>query len=169
MLVVPGIGHSVLGADPSGCSQLAVRNWILTGAVPPAACPRPKPIVTVVPAYPAAAVKVETVAQTLQVVAKTLREAQAVWLMTDGLSGSSAAVPGLAGGNLRGAPSGFTLTRYSLQAGVTVSGALRIPKGGLPLSFQGTVTVGGRLAATGILGLKGTSLKGTLGGRAVGR
>jgi hypothetical protein len=42
-------------------------------------------------------------------------------------------------------------------------------KSGLPLAFQGTLTVGGAAAAPGLLGLSGGSLRGTLAGRVVGR
>ena len=38
----------------------------------------------------------------------------------------------------------------------------------LPLTFEGTVTVGGTAASPGILGLSHNSLRGTLGGRLVG-
>jgi len=53
---------------------------------------------------------------------------------------------------------------------VTLSGKIRLTSSTtLPFGFQGTLTVGGRSAATGILGLNGTSLRGTLGGRIVGK
>ena len=48
VLVVPGVGHSVLGADASGCSQRAVRSWMLGGAVP-ATCARPAAFVAARP------------------------------------------------------------------------------------------------------------------------
>ena len=49
-----------------------------------------------------------------------------------------------------------------------LSGKLRIGKTGLPLAFEGAVTVGGPAASAGVLGLSGSSLRGTLGGRLVG-
>ena len=48
------------------------------------------------------------------------------------------------------------------------SGTVRVAKSGLPFVFQGTVTVGGPAASAGVLGLSGTSLRGSLGGRIVG-
>ena len=78
-------------------------------------------------------------------------------------------VPGTYGGKLSSVQREFTLTRYSIAPGVTVTGKLRLTSTKLPLGFQGTVTVGGRAAATGILGLSGASVRGTLGGRLVGR
>ena len=41
-------------------------------------------------------------------------------------------------------------------------------KFGPPIRFQGTVTVGGPFAANGLLGVAGSSVRGTLGGRVVG-
>ena len=50
-----------------------------------------------------------------------------------------------------------------------LSGKLKLTSTSLPLRFEGTLTVSGPAASTGLLGLKGTSLRGTLGGRVVGR
>jgi len=63
----------------------------------------------------------------------------------------------------------ITLTRYAIAPGVTLTGTLRLTSTNLPLGFQGTLTVGGRSAATGILGVNGSSVRGTLGGRIVGK
>ena len=59
--------------------------------------------------------------------------------------------------------------RYSIAPGVELSGTLRVTGFGPPFTFEGAVTVGGRLAAPGVLGLttRGT-LAGTLGGQLVG-
>ena len=62
----------------------------------------------------------------------------------------------------------FTLVRYSLAKGVTVSGTIDVKNDPLPLSFRGLVTVAGPAASAGIVGLTATSLRGTLGGKAVG-
>src|SRR5581483_8106697 len=53
LLVVPGVGHSTVTADPSGCAADAVRTWVLGGAVP-TTCPQTKPLVAPVPTLPAA-------------------------------------------------------------------------------------------------------------------
>ena len=76
VLVVPGVGHSVLGVDTSGCSQRAVRDWIL-GAAVPATCARPAAYIPVAPAYPAAPTRAVTAAQTLAIATKTIKDAQA--------------------------------------------------------------------------------------------
>lgn len=168
VLVVPAIGHSVLGADPSGCSQAATRSWMLGGPVP-ATCDRPTPIVPDASAYPAPLRKAAGPRATLAIVGATIRDSEAIWLMTAGLSADSTPVPGIFGGRIVPLSArSFRLVNYSVESGVSVSGTLAFTKLGLPLAFGGTLTVGGKLAARGIVGLSGSSLKGTLGGRIVG-
>jgi hypothetical protein len=82
---------------------------------------------------------------------------------------SSAAIPGVWSGRLGPGQRDFTLSKYAVARGVQVSGKIRLTTTSLPLRFEGTLTVTGTAAATGLLGLKGTSLRGTLGGRIVGR
>jgi hypothetical protein len=79
------------------------------------------------------------------------------------------AVPGVFSGKLAAGRREFRLTRYAISPGVTVSGTLRVTSTDLPFKFQGTLTVAGPSAAGGILGLNGTSLRGSLGGKIVGR
>jgi len=97
-----------------------------------------------------------------------VREAEAAWyLATNG--GSSGTVAGIYSGHLAstGART-FKLVGYSIAPGVSVSGSLRLTTFGPPLAFQGLLTVGGRSAAPGSLGLVADSLRGTLGGKRVG-
>ena len=78
-------------------------------------------------------------------------------------------VAGLYGGKVEVVgQNGLKLTRYSIAPGIEVSGTVEIAKSGFPLTFAGFVTVTGKRAATGILGLNGSSLSGTLGGVLVG-
>ena len=165
LLVVPGIGHSTVTADPSGCVIQAVRLW-MNGGSPPSQCPRPTAIVPTIPALPAGkAPKSPWGAQaTYSIVSKTVAEAEAAWLMAQG-----PAVPGVFSGKLAAGRREFRLTRYAISPGVTVSGTLRVTSTDLPFKFQGTLTVAGPSAAGGILGLNGTSLRGSLGGKIVGR
>jgi pimeloyl-ACP methyl ester carboxylesterase len=173
LLVVPGVGHSVLGADASGCSQGAVRQWILTNAVDVAQCPRPKAFVAPVSAFPALGLahpkRPAAPAATLAIASKTLQDAEAIWMMTDGSSGPPVAIDGPYGGALVAtALESFRLENYSIRPGVTVSGKITITSFGPPVGFQGIVTVSGPAASGGVLGLKGHTLRGTLGGRKVG-
>jgi pimeloyl-ACP methyl ester carboxylesterase len=164
LLVVPGIGHSVVTADPSGCAANAVRAWFQTGVVPAPQCPRGKPIVRTVSSLPAARTpaKLSPLA-TYAIASKTLREAQAAWLMA-----TDSPVAGIYSGKLVPGQRGFMLTRYAIGRGVELSGTLRLVSTDLPLSFEGTVKVSGAAASPGILGLSRSSLKGTLGGRLLG-
>jgi pimeloyl-ACP methyl ester carboxylesterase len=164
LLLVPGVGHSVTTADPSGCAANAVRAWFQTGAVPAPRCPRGQPFVRALSPLPAAKtpVKLGPLA-TYAIALKTIREAQAAWLMA-----SDSPVAGIYSGKLAPGRHGFTLTRYAIARGVELSGTFRLVSTDLPVSFQGTVKVGGASASTGILGLSRNSLKGTLGGRLVG-
>jgi pimeloyl-ACP methyl ester carboxylesterase len=164
LLVVPGVGHSTVTADPSACAANAVRAWFQTGAVPAPQCPRGKPIVRTISSLPAARTPAKlTPRATYAIAVKTVREAQAAWLMA-----SDSPVAGIYAGKLVPGRRGFTLTRYAIAGGVELSGTFRLVNTDLPFGFQGTVKVGGTSAATGILGLSGNSLKGSLGGRLVG-
>jgi pimeloyl-ACP methyl ester carboxylesterase len=165
LLVVPGVGHSTVTADPSGCAVQSVRTWMNGGPIP-AQCPRSAPFLAPIPALPSAAVPKagRSALATYSIAAKTISEAEAAWLMA-----SEPVIPGVFGGKLATQQRQLTLTRYSVAPGVTLSGRLRLTSTRLPLRFQGTVTVAGASAANGILGLDGTSLRGTLGGRIVGK
>ncbi len=170
VLVVPGVGHSTVTADPSFCAPLAVRDWMLGKTV--ADCPRSKPFLEPAPAFaPVLSTKpqpVKTASQTLAAVSATVREAQAMWLMNFG-SGEGGGVAGLYGGSLTVTSEGaFRLVRYSIAPGVEVSGRLRVTGFGPPLQFEGVVTVGGTGGAHGVLGVTGSRIGGTLDGQIVG-
>ncbi len=165
LLVVPGVGHDTVDADFSGCAFQAVRTWMLGGALP-AQCARSAPLLRPIPALPAPTVRKTpwNPQATYSIASKTIAEAESSWLLA-----SSANVPGIYGGKLSAGRREFTLTRYAIAPGVTLTGKIKLTSTTLPLGFQGTLTVGGRAAATGILGLNGKSLRGTLGGRLVGK
>jgi pimeloyl-ACP methyl ester carboxylesterase len=165
LLVVPGVGHDPVDADFSACALQGVHTW-MTGGTPPAECPRSAPLLRPIPALPASTVSKTRLspAATYSIASKTIAEAEASWL-----GASSDAVPGIYGGSLSPSQRELTLTRYSIAPGVTLSGKLRLKSTNFPFGFQGTVTVGGPSAATGILGVNGTSVRGTLGGRIVGK
>ena len=166
LIVVNGVGHSVLGADPSFCAARAVRSWMLGGAFSDQ-CARPAPFLAPISAYPAAKrTKVASPRETLAIALKTVREAEAVWLMA---VGNGDQVAGLYGGKVVGTGDReFTLVRYSIAPGIELSGRIRFTEFGPPLEFDGVVSVGGKLASSGLLGLSNGSLAGTLGGVLVG-
>jgi pimeloyl-ACP methyl ester carboxylesterase len=169
LIVVPGVGHSVLTADISGCSQNALRAWILGTLVAPprAMCPHVPNLAKIVGAYPKRPAT-QTAAATLAAVKKTLREAQSTWLQV--VFSAAPFVPrGLYGGKLVSARQGlaFTLTRYSDAPGVLVSGKVTFSTVGPPVVFTGRVRVSGSGAVAGTLRISKNTLTGTLGGHRV--
>jgi pimeloyl-ACP methyl ester carboxylesterase len=166
LLVLNGVGHSVLGADPSFCSARATRAWMLNQGF--ADCPRPAPFVEILSAYPPAKrTKVATPRETLAAVLKTVKEAEALWFMAVG--GEGDVVPGLYSGAIVGSEGlEFRLVRYSITPGIEVTGRIRFTDFGPPLQFDGVLEVTGKYASTGLLGLSGGRLAGTLGGVLVG-
>jgi pimeloyl-ACP methyl ester carboxylesterase len=165
LVVVPGVGHDPVDADFSLCAFQAVRLW-MSGGTPASQCPRGAPLIRPIPALPAGTARKSpwNATATYAIAAKTIAEAETQWI-----GASSETVPGLYGGKLSAGQRELTLTRYSIAPGVTLTGKIRLISTTLPFGFQGTLTVGGRSAANGILGLNGTSLRGTLGGRIVGK
>jgi pimeloyl-ACP methyl ester carboxylesterase len=176
LLTVPGVGHSVLGADFTTCSGDAVKTW-LNGGTPPARCPRSPMLVNPIGAFPASfgalrpAGSVGTRGRTLAAVAKTVREAAASWgLAVTGFT-QARAIAGPYGGVIRSAGVTFSLSRYSVVPGVQVSGSFQLfrPGAGLaiPARFVGSVRVTGAKAAHGSLTVGRSTLSGRLGGRRV--
>ena len=170
VLVVPGVGHSVLGADPSFCSARNVRAWILGSAIP-SQCPRAAPFLDVVPSFPpvrSTTPRLQSPNQTLDSASKTIREAEGTWLMQFGLGGSTGSVAGIYSGKLVATSANtFKLVRYSAAPGVELTGKIRFVKFGPPNTFDGVITVGGAAASRGLLGFSGNKVGGTLGGAIV--
>ncbi len=164
--MVPGVGHSVLGADPTFCAARDVRAWIL-GQTFSDQCAKPNAYLRPSPAFPPAAPKKPLrPAATLAAANAAVADAQAMWLYTFGETGT--AIPGLAGGRLVMEESGVRLDRYSVTPGVVLNGRLAFEDFGPPIIFEGVVTVSGKNAAPGLLGLVGGQLAGSLGGQLVG-
>jgi TAP-like protein len=169
LLVVRGVGHSVTGADVSGCSQNYIRQWILGTLNAPdrAECAdRVKPLAKVVGAFPRRPAR-RIAAQTLAVVGKTLRDAEAIsWFGP----ASGFVARGLYGGKLVTSKSGldFSLTRYSTAPGVLVSGKITFVDIAASSRYRGTIKVSGSAAVAGTLKVAASGkITGTLGGRRV--
>jgi pimeloyl-ACP methyl ester carboxylesterase len=176
LLTVPGVGHSVLGADFTTCSGDAVKTW-LNGGVPPARCPRSPMLVNPIGPFPTSFAALRPVGaagvrgRTLAAVAKTVREAVGSWgLAVTGFT-QARAIAGLYGGVIRSSGITFTLSRYSVVPGVQVSGSFHLYRAGtglpLPARFIGSVRVSGAKAAHGSLTVGRSTLSGRLGGRRV--
>jgi pimeloyl-ACP methyl ester carboxylesterase len=176
LVTVPGVGHSVLGTDLTGCAQTAVSIW-LSGRVPPSRCPRSPMLVNPIGAFPASFATLKpgrtggVRGRTLAAVAKTVREAAASWAFS--LTGFTQvqAIAGLYGGTIRASGTSFVLKGYSTVAGVRISGSLRLyrpeARSPLPARFVGSVRVDGTKAAHGRLAVGASTLSGRLGGRGV--
>jgi len=156
VVVVPGVGHSVLTVDPSGCAVNAVKLW-LNGGVPPTRCPAARPYlqqVARIPASVAAAAPSRFTGvrgRTLTAAQSTVEDALATGLTAGGPIG------GLAGGSASASFSSLDLTGYSDVPGLTVSGTLKVKtesKGALLGAF-GSVTVAGPKAAKGVITFAG--------------
>jgi len=167
LVVVPGVGHSVLTADPSLCAQKALRNWILSGATP-GTCARATSFLPPLGAFPTKLPKRLSSQQTLAVTTKTVREAEASWLATALMSSKPETVRGIYGGKLVATTDAIALTNYAVGSGVTVTGRLKVTDIGPPSTFTGSVTVAGSAAAHGTLTLAHGALRGRLGNRKVG-
>ena len=155
LLVVPGVGHSVLTVDPSGCAAQAVKTW-LDGGTPPTRCAPARPYVAAVPRIPVSVAKAPFVAgvtgirgHTLSAAETTVQDALAA-TVTDG-----GAVGGLSGGHASPSVSSVVLSSYSDVPGLTVTGALAVKFAlvgpGPVYSLSGKVTVAGPKAARATL------------------
>jgi pimeloyl-ACP methyl ester carboxylesterase len=158
VLVVPGVGHSVLTIDPSGCAENAVRLW-LNGGTPPARCAATRPYLAGVPRLPVSVAAAPVAhgssglrGRTLSAVQSTVQDALATGLMGGGSIG------GLAGGRAMATFSSLTLIGYSDVPGLTVTGSLRVAreKTGPLLAPSGAVTVAGPKAARGTVTFAGS-------------
>ena len=162
LLLVPGVGHSVLTADPSNCVSRAVHDWIVFDNPFRSTCPRLPEIVGFVNRLPSR--QPASAKATLAAVATTVREAKATWLAL--LLSPVKTAAGVYSGQLTLAgSSAFRLTNYGVAPGVRVSGRLRRGRSGFPLAFNGTLRVAG--PTRGTLHVAGRSLRGVLGGKHV--
>jgi pimeloyl-ACP methyl ester carboxylesterase len=169
LLLVPGVGHSVLSADQSGCAARAMQA--LFAGKPIAGCPEARlpALLRPTPVPPARLADVPPAqgnhgrpGRTLQAVVLTLADLSrqlSLQLLAQSSLGS-ADVGGLRAGWAGAGPGALLLHGYSYVPGVIVSGKL----GSDSLQLR----VGGAAAAPGALHLgPGPRLVGTLGGQRV--
>jgi pimeloyl-ACP methyl ester carboxylesterase len=161
-VVVPGVGHAVVGGDPSGCGPRALRRF-LAGRPAGGDCPR---VGTGVPGAALPPVSLRRVAPLRGLRGRVGRTAAAVGITIDDLAFSlSPAFLAYSGGGLRGGSFAVRrgrvlVKRFAAIRGVWVTGVAR--RGRLRLR------VGGRAAAHGRVSLRsGGRLRGRLGGRRV--
>ncbi len=173
LLVVPGVGHSVLGSDLSGCSAKALQALFAGSPIKP--CPSGRELLNLVGLVPLAPARLSDVrptgglpgrpGRTLDAVSETLADLgrqEAIRALSALASGNLGALLSLRVGGLRAGWAGIAhgklaLHGYSYVPGVTVSGAV---------SQTGAVLrVGGSASAHGTLRLsRHDQLVGRLGG-----
>ncbi|MGO9487943.1 MAG: alpha/beta hydrolase [Solirubrobacteraceae bacterium] len=175
LLVVPFVGHSVLGSDQTPCASKALQALFASGhiepcppqQVPPALRPEPRPplrLAALSPArgYPgqpgrtvrALEVTIEDLARQLSLTIETSFSAEEL------LSLPSLRIGGLRSGWVRLGSGGLEFHDYAFIPGVTLSGSLR--------EETADLRVGGSSAARGTLRLgAGRILVGRLGGTPV--
>jgi TAP-like protein len=179
LLVVPGVGHSVLGADLSGCAQSAVIAW-MRGAEPPARCDRAPAVVSPLAGFASALASLSptgrvpgSAGKTLTAAIRTAKEAGAMWtLMALGFEEQATPVSGLYGGKITSSSKlpAFSLDRYAIFPGIELTGTLTLHTTAaviVPLRFVGTVRVSGPRAARGSLVFARDRVRGTIGGRKI--
>ena len=171
VVAVPGVGHSVLGTDQSGCAADAVTSFLYGRKRRP--CPRRDVVPLALPVFSSvsdlpgvAGTAPRRVKQTVVAVDVTLRDAARLVVGADiGASASAGSVSGsgrvlrvggLRGGNLELRRASITLRRYEVVPGVRVSGRLSN-------RFAGTLAVSGRYAGT-VEVLRTGTMRATIGG-----
>jgi len=175
LVVVPEVGHSVLGSDLSGCSSKALQTLFKPSPVKP--CTGGPQILGLLKLAPLAPARLSDVppppnsrglpGRTLDAVRLTLADlarqetTQALGALESGNIGAliSLRTGGLRAGWASVAGGKLTLHDYSYVPGVTVSG--KVTQSGAMLH------IGGPAAARGTLRLRAHRLAGTLGGKRV--
>ena len=173
LLVVPGVGHSVIGQDPSECAENAVRIW-LAGGTPPERCPRVRPLLAPIGPLPRSLASLRpdpgtrgVAGQTRRAARITIQELTATFVtaLLESQRERPVAIGGLYGGRLdiplQNPP--IRLTRYSVVPGVTVTGTLGVREFLPTPLLVGTVRVCGRRAG-GVLTVDSATLRGSLAG-----
>jgi pimeloyl-ACP methyl ester carboxylesterase len=166
VLAVPTVGHSVLGADPSGCATAALAAFLADGPVGPCGPadrlldpPRvpPRSLASVSP-YRGVGGRA---GRTLAASSRTVADAQRA-LAANRIAGRGGRVGGLRAGTATAQAAGVRLRGYSYVPGVTVSGLLPEADGA---PFR--LTIRGRSAARGTITVSGGRIAGRLGGQPI--
>jgi pimeloyl-ACP methyl ester carboxylesterase len=177
LLVVPEVGHSVLGSDLSGCASRALQALFKPSPIKSCSAGSPE-ILGLLKLTPLAPARISAVAaakgygglpgRTLTAVGLTLADflrqtaLRALGALESGNLGglSGLRIGGLRSGWAETGHTGLVLHAYSYVPGITVSGKMT--------ATEVVLHVGGAAAARGTLRLKPhRMLGGTLGGRAV--
>jgi len=172
VLVVPFTGHSVLGADFSGCAEQAVQDFFSSVAVQQ--CTGTKDVFAPTPVTPTKLSSIsppavlagrpgQTLTATLDTILDLERQVAAATLQADAELPAGSSFGGLRGGYARLGSSAVVLDGFSFVPGVELSGSFPVRFGELQ---AGTLRVGGSRAAPGTIRLTlGRTASGRLGGK----
>ncbi len=178
LLVVPDVGHSVLGTDPSSCSHVALLALFAGTTLKPCRPAPPSLLLRVVPLAPKHLADVAPArgtrgkpGRTLQAVALTLADfnrrlalQELTQLEAGGLAAQALDIGGLRAGWAAFAAGKLALHAYSYVPGVTISGEIgaeivQLSVGGAAAA-HGTLRLGPNRALTGVLGGRRVRLAG---------
>ncbi len=172
LLLVPYTGHSVLGADLSGCAEQAVTTFFAGTA--PQQCSTTQDLFSPTPITPTKLAYIHPPpvlggrpGQTLTAVLDTIldleRQVIGATLQADARLPAGASFGGLRGGYARLESSSVTLHDFSFVPGVTLSGTFPVANGRLQTA---TIAIAGSAAAHGSITVgKGQIVSGILGGK----
>lgn len=173
LLVVPFTGHSVLGADFSGCAEQAVTTFFAGAPVQP--CLSTKNLFAPTPLTPTKLAYVHsppglgggpghTLTAVLDTIVDLNRQVIGATLQADRELPSGSSFGGLHGGYAKIGASTVTLRNLVLVPGVQLSGTIPVKDGALQTA---TIRVSGTAAASGTVTVGSTSkqVTGALGGK----
>lgn len=167
VLAVPGVGHSVLGSDPSGCALAGITAFLAGGRVRD--CERPGYVLPRAPYIPAglSGLKpqpgVPGVAGVVATAARvTLDELSRALSLTSLFrpSGQKVELAGLRGGSATASPRAIVLRSFEVIRGVRLTGTRNARSGRFELTAPGGVA---GVLRTG----SGNSVSGTIAGERV--
>jgi pimeloyl-ACP methyl ester carboxylesterase len=162
VLAVPGVGHSVLTSDTSGCAVGATVAFLGGGAVEQCPAKTKRTAIPAAPYIPDSIGELRSTGisglpgRTLSAVTVTLTGVGFASITAD--PDRTTRLPGLRGGTVRVSRSSMELSGAEWIRGVRVSG--RLDSRG-----RGTLTVGGSSAAAGSITYTSGGARGVLGGR----
>jgi pimeloyl-ACP methyl ester carboxylesterase len=173
LLVVPFTGHSVLGADFSGCAEQAVTTFFADAPVQPCTSAKnifaPTPLTPTKLAYVHAppglgGVRGRTLTAVLDTIVDLNRQVIGATLQADRELPSGSSFGGLHGGFAKIGASTVTLHDLVLVPGVQLSGTIPVKEGALQTA---TIRVNGTAASSGTVTVGSTSkqVTGTLAGK----
>jgi pimeloyl-ACP methyl ester carboxylesterase len=162
LLKVPGVGHSTVSSDRTGCARKAMIEFLVAGQAP-ASCPDSSEA-QALPLPPSSLGEVPAAASSSPLAGQVA--AAASMTLEDLFGQTSFSGGGLRGGHWTLQPDGYALHGMIDVHGVALSGTVRVARDTTgSLAITAHLTVRGRLA--GELALHGLTLSGRVGGASV--